>query len=78
MRVYIVSKRGTFGKLERRYLNGSGEPSVVIRWRFIYHDCFTPVLEADTKLLKSTCEGDAWVEAQKWLKTRKETDSNEG
>lgn len=61
---YIVSKGGTFGVLERRYTTMSGEAAVVIKWG---SGTFTPVLEEDTKVLRSCYEEDAREEAEVWL-----------
>jgi len=63
---FIVSKGGTFGTVQRRYMTEEFVPMVVIEWgplRWV-----TPVREADVKRLESPYESEAREEAEAWLK----------
>lgn len=62
---YVVSKGGTFGVVQRSYLNEAREPCIVVSWGPL--GWLTPLREADCKQLRSSYESEARVEALTWL-----------
>lgn len=70
--MYVVSKGGTFGVLEREYITEDGVPMVVIRWGPL--GWLTPVSKEKVRVLFHLCwESEARNEAVAWV--RAETDA---
>lgn len=65
MRGYVVSKGGTFGTVQRSYLNEAREPCVIVSWGPL--GWLTPLLERECKQLRSSYQCEAWREALVWL-----------
>lgn len=60
---FVITKKGTFGVVERCYTTEAGVPCVLVRTGFV----LTPVVEEDCKQLSSRYEREARAEAKKWL-----------
>jgi len=72
MRGYVVSKRGTFGVVQREYRTESGVDMVIIRWGPL--GWITPVKKKDCKPLASRYEAKALKEAEEWLRALEEAE----
>lgn len=53
--IYVVTRNGTFGRLEREYVTESGLHMAVIRYGHGFH-FWAPVLQTDLIRLQSTTE----------------------
>jgi hypothetical protein len=67
---YVVSRKGTFGVIDRRYVNLEGKQMVVIRWGPL--DWLTPVALSDIHECKGSYEGPAREEARAWVEAQED------
>lgn len=63
---YVVSRGGTFGTIGRRYHGINDIPMILIEWGPLRW--LTPVNADECKVLVSSYESEAKVEADTWLR----------
>jgi hypothetical protein len=63
--MYVITRNGTFGILQRSFLNEEGIRVAVIKWGS--PGFTTTAFWEDIKLLNTAYEGEAREQAEKWL-----------
>ena len=67
---YVVSRKGTFGVIDRRYVSLEGKQMAVIRWGHL--GWLTPVALSDIHECKGSYEGPAIEEARAWVEAQED------